>query len=236
MLSYSPASLLVRSDSSRAFELFQGLFSNLHPSAIKLATETQQIGASDCSVTILQANCALERAIIRKVCAEGSAASFEGGWYGASGIESELLLSPQEAEVLFGRLYTEAQSFLARELSFSEPTLVYELLENLNNQNAVISERRVAESSGCERLVGCTVTTTQTLDKSNNSIEFELNASFDEDPSKTYVTITLRRNGFSASSALAENQENEVISLICQKLGLECFHLHEARLPHTEQV
>lgn len=226
-------SLLAHKKGSQADTLFQQLFSRTHPSSIRLTESLGGTKEDSIKVTTLTANCALERAIVRKLSLKGEPDRYSGGWYATNGNETELVLTEREATAWFQRLAKDAESFLRRELPAILPTDLRAVIAETPKKDWAILKRFSDASDTTSRVVGFTAQTTCVRQSCRDPYEFSVKAVIDEDASKVQVRVTLSHNGFSTSSYLSEQSERRALNAICRRLRLQKLHL-TSDLSHSE--
>ena len=227
-------SLLAHQDGTEALGRFQELFSRLHPSSIRLSTESieSEGGASEVVATLV-ANCALERAIIRKTSRSGEPDSYSGGWYESSGNQTNRMLTESEAATLFQRLSKDVEIFLRRELALLWPSNLETLLNDAR-QDWEIKEHLRSPNRCANKIAGYSFSATHHFEGSRDQYDFSIEATTHEDPSKVETKVSLSRNGFSTYCYLKDVESLKALTSICETFNLQKFHLEEACLPSRE--
>ena len=221
-------SLLSRQPGSETFRRFQQLFAHSNPSSIRLNVESSEApNRSKVEVSTLVANCALERAIIRKTSSAGQPDCYSGGWYQASGLETDQMLTEQEATALYQRLFKDVEVFLRRELALNWQSELAQLFHESSELKWEVDEHHRSKADPTTDLIGYTVSTTRLIDGLTGPYEFSLEATIHEDVSKLDAKLTLSRNGFSTFCHLKDQEVLNVLSTVCQTLELNRFGIEE---------
>lgn len=236
---------MMRSPDNRAFSPQDGhsqaygqvidLLASLHPNSWQLderIIHPNGKGGIVTRVTTITGYSSIERAILRKVrqgWSKDSGFSFEGGWYGASGIEPVSALTQDEAQRLFSRVKTHAEDYLKREIELGITGDVVNIIKATDASNWDVSNRW--DSLQGSQLIGYMAMLAKPLKDDKIEYKFSINAVNDLDHSKVHVKLGLEKRGFSSHCFLLNQEEQTALDVISDILNLPKFHREDLSMP-----